>query len=164
MARELGPTTLSEIAAPSTPSTGLVELYAKSDGLVYAKDDAGNEYLLTHAVEAYAWSMEGVITTKTGALRVYCEFAGVIESVRASVSVAPTGASILVDINKNGTTIYGTQGNRPTIAASGFTGVGGTASGATVAAGDYITVDIDQIGSTVAGSNLTVVVRIRRTA
>lgn len=35
---------LDEVAAPSTPPTGEVHLYAKSDGLLYWKDDAGTEY------------------------------------------------------------------------------------------------------------------------
>ena len=34
----------AEGAAPSTPGTGLVKAYAKSDGLLYWKDDAGTEY------------------------------------------------------------------------------------------------------------------------
>lgn len=35
---------LSEVAAPSAAPTGKVRLYAKSDGLLYWKDDAGTEY------------------------------------------------------------------------------------------------------------------------
>src|SRR5574341_1141008 len=39
--------TLAEAAAPATPSTGKVTVYAKADGLVYAKDDAGTEKILS---------------------------------------------------------------------------------------------------------------------
>jgi|GEM_PF-2746407 len=38
---------VSEIAAPSTPATGLVRVYAKSDGKMYSKDDAGTETALS---------------------------------------------------------------------------------------------------------------------
>lgn len=38
---------LSEGAAPATPSSGQVKLYAKSDGLLYSKDDAGTETLVS---------------------------------------------------------------------------------------------------------------------
>lgn len=38
-----GAVTVPEIAAPSTPATGKVVLYAKTDGLLYSKDDAGVE-------------------------------------------------------------------------------------------------------------------------
>lgn len=34
---------LSEGAAPATPATGQVKMYAKADGLLYSKDDAGVE-------------------------------------------------------------------------------------------------------------------------
>lgn len=34
---------LTEVAAPGTPAAGLVRLYAKSDGALYQKDDAGTE-------------------------------------------------------------------------------------------------------------------------
>ena len=38
---------LPEGAAPSTPSAGKVYVYAKADGLLYAKDDAGAETLVS---------------------------------------------------------------------------------------------------------------------
>lgn len=38
---------LSEGAAPSTPATATVAMYAKTDGRMYSKDDAGLEYLLS---------------------------------------------------------------------------------------------------------------------
>jgi hypothetical protein len=37
----------AEIAAPSTPASGKVRLYPKSDGLFYSKDDAGTETLVS---------------------------------------------------------------------------------------------------------------------
>lgn len=39
--------TYDEGAAPSTPAAGKVILYAKSDGLLYSKDDAGTETLVS---------------------------------------------------------------------------------------------------------------------
>lgn len=106
------------------------------------------------------FSIQGPLTVVAGTHRLYVEQSCTISSVRASVGVAPTGSSLIVDINKNGTTIYGTQANRPTITASGFTALGGTASVTSLIAGDYLTVDIDQIGSTISGSDLTVVVTL----
>jgi hypothetical protein len=107
------------------------------------------------------FSRQGPLTAVlTGQHRYYVESACTISVVRAAVGTAPTGASIIVDVNKNGTTIYGTQANRPTIAINGFTATGGTASVTSLAAGDYLTVDIDQVGSTIAGSDLTVIVTL----
>lgn len=81
---------------------------------------------------------------------------GRIVEVHARVATAPTGATLLVDVNKNGTTIYGTQANRPTVAISGFTATVGENSVIEVAEDDIITIDVDQVGSTVAGANLAV--------
>lgn len=41
---------MSEGASPATPSSGQVKVYAKSDGLVYSKDDAGVETLMSSGV------------------------------------------------------------------------------------------------------------------
>ena len=44
---DAGAFTVPEIAAPSTPATGRVVFYAKADGLMYSKDDAGTETLMS---------------------------------------------------------------------------------------------------------------------
>jgi hypothetical protein len=78
--------------------------------------------------------------------------------VDAFVDVAPTGAAVIFDVNKNGTTLFTTTGNRPTIAISGTSDLNNVPDITTVTAGDVITVDIDQIGSTIAGSDASVIV------
>lgn len=106
------------------------------------------------------FSISGTISTGTGAHRIYND-TGVpltVRAVRAAVGTAPTGASLLVDVNINGTTIFGTQTNRPTITAGTFTAAAPAINTTTIAPGDYLTVDVDQVGSTIAGSNLTVAV------
>lgn len=42
---------LAEGAAPATPDAGEVALYAKTGGLLYAKDDAGAETLVSTAYD-----------------------------------------------------------------------------------------------------------------
>lgn len=113
-------------------------------------------------VEVVTFSQSGVLTTGTGAFRWYSKGAYTIVEARATVTTQPTGASILVDVNKNGTTIFTTQSGRPTVAVSTNTDLSATPDVATLADGDYLTVDIDQIGSTIPGSNLTVQVILRR--
>lgn len=103
----------------------------------------------------------GPVAVTTGKIRYRFPFAATIVGVSLAVGTAPTGANIIVDVNKNGTTIFTTQANRPTIVAGAF----GTASEVTnmnitsVAAGDYLTMDIDQVGSTIAGSDLSAFIR-----
>lgn len=96
----------------------------------------------------------------TGAQRIYNRsgVARTLVHASASVGTQPTGASVIVDVNKNGTTIFTTQSNRPEIAVSTNEDVSGTPDVTTWADGDYLTIDIDQIGSTVAGADLTVTV------
>ena len=104
-----------------------------------------------------AFSKQGTLSTTTGALRLPVEGAYTVTGIRLTAGTAPTGASLIVDVNKNGTTIFTTQANRPTIAAGANSGGPGTAPDvASLVAGDYLTIDIDQVGSTVAGSDLVV--------
>ncbi len=106
----------------------------------------------------------GVLVVGTGTHRFRFPFAATLLGVSASVSVAPTGASLIFDVNKNGTTIFTTQGNRPTIVVSAFATTTEPVPNVTaIAVGDYITIDRDQVGSTVAGSDAVLQVRYRRT-
>ncbi len=93
-----------------------------------------------------------------GALRWYPGRAVTITAVRASVGSAPTGASVIVDVNKNGVTIFSTQSNRPAIAAGTVTDLADAINVPAVGAGEYLTVDIDQVGSSTPGSDLSVTI------
>ena len=79
-----------------------------------------------------------------------------IVKVKICVKTAPTGAALIVDVNKGGTTIFTTQENRPQIAAGATSGDSGTPDVTSLVEGDKLTVDIDAIGSSVAGADLTV--------
>lgn len=79
-----------------------------------------------------------------------------ITKVFTSVNTAPTGASIIIDLHKSGTTIFTTQTNRPEILATAFTAQSTTIESATWADGEYLMLYVDQVGSTVSGSDLTV--------
>jgi hypothetical protein len=109
------------------------------------------------------FSKSGTQVVYTGLHRFYVQKTHKIMEVEISVSTAPTGATLIVDVNKNGTSIWATTpANRPTIATSGFVAAGGAIDTTALADGDFLTVDVDQVGSTVAGEDLTVVIRLRR--
>jgi hypothetical protein len=115
--------------------------------------------------EALSFSAAGALTTRTGKSKVQLLGGGTIVAVKAWLDTPATGTTTFkVDVNKNGTTIYGTQGNRPTWVASANAATVGAHSVTTFADGDQLSVDIDAIGSTVAGSDLTVTVYILRTS
>jgi len=102
-------------------------------------------------------SATGVLTTSSKAA-VRMPHAGTIRSVTTAVTTAPTGTTLICDVNVAGTTIFTTQANRPTIAISGFSDNSADIAAGTFAAGDVISVDVDQVGSSVAGANLSVLV------
>ena len=103
----------------------------------------------------------GPLNTGGGVARIRFPFAATIIGVAATVGTAPTGQAILVDLNKNGTTMFTTQGNRPSIAAAANASSDAVPAVTAVAAGDDLTVDIDQVGSGVTGSDLCVIVAYR---
>lgn len=102
----------------------------------------------------------------SGTHRVPILFAGspisiTIKSIRAMVGTAPTDDDIVLDIHKNGTTIFTEQEGRPTIADGEYdSGEVVDIDVTTLAKGDYLTLDIDQIGSTIAGKDLVVTLEI----
>jgi hypothetical protein len=125
--------------------------------------------------------LAGALTAGAGVLRYPLPFAAEVVQVDLHVNTAPTGADLILDINKNGTTVFTDQSKRPKVLATTFAATPvkvtpGVAAGANVpgipvpsatpvatfAAGDYITVDVDQIGSTVAGSNAVLLLTLRR--
>lgn len=80
-----------------------------------------------------------------------------LTGVRASVGTAPTGANLIVDINEGGTSILSTKlsidaGEKTSTTAATPAVISDTA----LADDAEITVDVDQVGSTVAGAGLKV--------
>lgn len=109
------------------------------------------------ASKVAALKYSGTLAVGTGATRLYNDTtaAWTITSVRATVETAPSGGTVVVDVNVSGTTIFTTQANRPTIAAAGTTSGKVTNMNVTsVPAGGYLTVDVDT--ATAPAANLTV--------
>jgi len=104
-----------------------------------------------------SFAVTGTLTTGTDkAPTIVAPCTLTIVKVKVVVKTAPTGASIIVDVNKAGTTIFTTQGNRPEIAIGETQDDSEMPDVTSLAEGDKITIDIDQIGSGVAGADLTV--------
>ena len=88
--------------------------------------------------------------------------AGTVVDIRAYADTAPVGAAMIVDVNKNGTTVFTTQAARPTIADGANASTTTLPAVTSVAAGDRLSIDVDQIGSGTAGSDLSVSITLRR--
>jgi hypothetical protein len=87
-------------------------------------------------------------------------FSGEIVNVTAVVGTAPTGATLIFDLLKEGVTVFTTAANRPTIAIAGTESpVSARPDIVSFASGDTFSLSVAQIGSTVAGSDADVTVQ-----
>lgn len=108
----------TEAAAPSTPSTGKVRIYAKSDGRVYSKDDAGVEYGPFDAAGGGAGDHELTAITSNS----YTAGGGGYVSVASSV-VASVAGLVAWRCNVTGGTGSNTMGFRINGSNTGITGI-----------------------------------------
>lgn len=181
--------------ASATPGTGELALYAKTDGALYVKDDAGVETAVggggggsgdvvgpassvaghlalfddttgklledggayVQAIIVAASDETTDLTTGTAKAKFRMPYAFTLTAVRASVSSAPTGSVLTVDINESGATILSTK---ITIDAGETTSttaaIPPVISDTALADDAEISIDIDTIGSTLAGAGLKV--------
>jgi hypothetical protein len=151
-------------AAPTAP--GKISLTQKAAANGVATLDGSSKLLsaqMPSSGRIQPYYNSGSLATGIGAHRLYNDSpsAWTIVSLRASVGTPSVGASIIVDVNIDGTSIFTNQANRPTIAASSYTSAKVTnMNTTTVSVGSYITIDIDQLGTTTLGSDLTVQIEI----
>lgn len=114
---------------------------------------------------AYVWTITNVLTVTTNSShQLRCTVGGgvTIQKVIADVKTAPTGADLIVDINIGGTSIWNvTPANRVKIVATNTTGSQTSFDTVAIVEDDLLDIDIDQIGSTVAGADLTVTLKVR---
>jgi len=100
------------------------------------------------------------LTTGTAKVTFRMPYAMTLSSVRSSVNTAPTGSTLIVDINEAGSTILSTKLSIDASEKTSTTAASAAVISDTGLADDAeITIDIDQIGSTVAGKGLKVVLK-----
>jgi hypothetical protein len=133
------------VTAASTIQAGAVELSmianaAKTQALIIAASDETT-----------------ALTTGTAKATFRMPYAFTLTAIRASVTTAPTGSVATIDVNEGGSTILSTK---ITIDASEKTSTSAATaavlSDTSLADDAEITIDIDGVGSTVAGTGLKV--------
>jgi hypothetical protein len=156
----------TERANPSTPASNKVHLFAKDKAGVptlYCINDSGTIYELSEARPTFVFTYPGPLvvgTSMTPIIPVHRTLT--IIKAYGVVKTAPAGASILVDINKNGASIWAsTPANRLTIAAGQASGRSQSFDTTTLTDEDSLTLDIDQVGSSYTGADLTVYLRCK---
>jgi len=98
-----------------------------------------------------------LLTTGVAKVTFRMPFAMTLTAVRSSVTEAPTGATLVVDINEAGSTILSTKLSIDAAEKTSTTAATpAVISDAALADDAEITIDIDQIGSTLAGKGLKV--------
>jgi hypothetical protein len=137
-----------------------LETTPPNDGQALLFDDATDTWIPGDAggVPLAMWTMAGNQTPVASPLRIY-NTSGItrtIAKVFISANTPPTGSALIVDVHKNGTTIFTNQANRPQIADGQYTGQSTSIDVTGWAPGDYLTVEVDQVGSTTPGADLTV--------
>ena len=97
------------------------------------------------------------LETGTNKVQFRVPYAFTLTDVRCSVNTAPTGSTLIVDINESGSTILSTK---LSIDVSETTSTTATTppviSDTSLSDDSIISIDIDKIGSTVAGTGLKV--------
>jgi hypothetical protein len=102
------------------------------------------------------FSMDGNLVTRIGTQRWRVIGSQSIAGVVITVGESPVGSDIVVDVNLNGASIFSDVSLQPNISP------GGNDSGVRfptiteASEGDYFTVDVDDVGSTFPGADLTV--------
>jgi hypothetical protein len=84
-------------------------------------------------------------------------FAMTLTGIRSSVTTAPTGSTLVVDLNEGGTSVLSTKLSIDATEKTSVTAATAAVISDSALADDAeMTIDIDQIGSTIAGAGLKV--------
>ncbi len=105
-------------------------------------------------------SIQGTLATGTNVVPpMVFPRAGTITKITAAVGTPPVGSSIIVDINIDGTTIFASAGGRLTIADGASQG-NTTDISTALLVDEYLTFDIDQVGSSTAGADIGITAEV----
>lgn len=132
--------------------------YEKFNGTAWVEFSSGGGSESTQSFVLACSDEISNLTTGTAKVTFRMPYAFNLSAVRASVNTAPTGATIIVDINEGGASVLSTKLSiDATEKTSQTAAVPAVISDATIADNAEITIDIDQVGSTVPGKGLKVV-------
>lgn len=139
------------------PAAGVVKSIG---GVLYVYNGSAWVKAVSNTVESIIFPVGDettALTTGTAKVTFRMPYAFMLSTVRASVTTAPAGSVLTVDINEGGVSILSTK---LTIDASEKTSTTAVTpaviSDAALADDSEITIDIDTVGSTIAGAGLKV--------
>lgn len=151
-------TSLSGIKSLTVPDSTTISTFAATLVDDTTAADARSTLGVLEVIAIAASDETTDLTTGTAKVTFQMPFALTLTDIRANVTTAPTGSTLVVDVNDGGTSIMTTD-KLVIDASETSTETAATAPTLTdTALSDdaIITVDIDQVGSTVAGTGLVV--------
>lgn len=119
----------------------------------------GPQGLIGESIIVFARSE--TIEQTIGIQRYRFPFYAILAGVSAAIASAPVGSDIRVNVKKNNNSIFSSLSERLTIFENSYEATE-VALSTPVGPGDYLTVDIDEVGSTSPGSDLTVFIRYQK--
>ena len=141
----------------------LTDCDAAQDGVTYDTTTNAFGCNTLYSENAYGVAITGDLTTSLDfeSVNIPARATQTIQTAECRVGTAPVGADILVDIHYMGVTIFSTQSNRVTIAAGTLFDVSGAPSTTAITgSGAFFNWDIDQIGSSTAGADLSCILSV----
>ena len=151
-----GPHFITEQAAQETPVAGDGQFWVRNDApnLPFFTDDAGTAFGLLTTHLQYAISDETTaLTAADDKLNIRLPHGLYLTEVRASCNTAPTGATLIFDIEEAGVTVLSTLLTiDATETTSTTAAVPAVISDPNLADDALISFNIDQVGSSVAGT------------
>lgn len=138
-------------------SSGVTDVVSAGAGTVSSVNGDSGAVIVAAPIIVACSDETTALTTGTAKCTFRMPYAFTLTGVRASVTTAPTGSVLTVDINEGGVSILSTK---LTIDATEKTSATAAApaviSDAALADDAEITIDIDTVGSTIAGAGLKV--------
>ena len=116
-------------------------------------------------IHLLTWQQTAALTATNGKWQWVIPFpARIVDVICNSETVGSGGVSDIIDVHLNGTTIYTTQANRPTLLV-GDTGMfteAGEPEVVVLRTGDILSVDVDQIATTGSALFSITIILVRR--
>lgn len=119
-------------------------------------DDATSNFYTWHT---FVFTVEGDLEVNTGQVRLSSPGDMTIDHVYGTMGTAPQGANAIFDVNKNGASIL--DASRLVVASGGSTG-SAVPTDLTLTLNDYLTMDVDQRGTTTPGSDAAIHIRCKQ--
>jgi hypothetical protein len=109
----------------------------------YADQASSGGGYLTHTIPS-------TLEVGPGAVPLALPRAGQLATVVTAIAAPPIAGAVTIDVNLNGTTVFTSQENRPTIPAGEAKSQVAVPDIIDFAAGDVLTIDVDEVGGVVA--------------